>query len=494
MKNNAMIPHKSFLTRHTFLAASAGMLLTLLTAGPRTQAQVPTPAPPPEINQPAAPMEILPINEDPNDPQASPEERLRRQRVLIMKRIQARTQQMQKEKEAAAKAALQATPTPTPTPPAKPHDKKDARVTIFLSPATATVAPGERFSTQCLLLNQDLKQAPASVDRIELYIAYPAQAIRLEGIHQSRLKEYLDGQPECLVNEKAGTIIYRAKLKYAVSSAELEVVTLVWKAVATVNEGEIRLSIGGKLSQALSGKRVVSDSAAGEDGALLGTLIRVEGAVGAVPEGNRFLDLEADQLMLAGFKDQRKVRPPRLWIHQPEGEELQPGRWLVVDLGVDNPSHAVFDELRLAATFDPTAVEVIDADRGNWISEGVNLLDGPFHTDWPWDQHYKNTVDQKRGIFYYRMGMNDLREQPSGTVARLFVRVKRPVQAPLFSWSWSDGGDPEEPSTGIYLFNRNLYRKVMKRYAQTGATSAHMDPTHDLGPGEEKADPKVYRF
>lgn len=545
MTFSALLPDRLASPRRRRLLAVALLLGTLLPArGGRAQAPTPAPTPAPMIR--STTEEVIPLNEDPNDPSASNEERLRRQKLIIMKRIQARQkaleearqreeqaqqQQQQQEAQSAAPAGPGAvTPPPAdgqppqPNQPAPPaagqtppagqappapggaapggaaHEgqagakgkaaalKQIPSVTMYLTPATITARVGERFSTQCNMLNIDHLQ----LDGFELDLSYPAHALKLVSIHQDKVKPMILGQPECTVDQERGTLHYRVRLMRPANAVDIKTLTLVWEALAPIDFADISLSAGEKVSKVFLGSKILSESATGAAGAVMGALVRIDPS-GAAAQGYRYLDLDNSQLTLAGFPDQRKLRPPSLWIRQPENEVLQPDQWLVVDLGVNNPDHVVFDEVRLAAAYDPTAVEIADADRGNWISDGVNLLDGPFHQDWPWDRHFKNIVDPARGVFYYRMGMSDLREQPSGTIARLFVRVKRPLQAPLFTWVWSEATDLDAPGTGVYLFNRNLYAKLLKGAAPQPTMSGRM-PAFDLAPGMEKADPSVYRF
>lgn len=478
-----------------------------------------------EINNSIVAGEIIPANEDPTDPTATPEERLRRQKVVIMKRIQRRqemelakeraendaknrTQEAADAQKAAAEQAAQTAKVAaedavshgkTPPPVAAPLSqetitrKTPTYVTVFLAPGAINTRPGEKFSTLCSVLNTD--HLPVSA--VELNISYPAWAVKLVGIHHDKLLPNLSSEPECRVDEKAGAIVYKAKLSKINRTMDIPLLTFVWQALVPLDEGEIRLSIGQRDTLVYGGKKILNSGKWGQLDTLMGTTIHFGAAASNKPSPDRYLDFGNQQLMQTGFKDQRQLRPPSLWMKQTEGQILKPGEWLVVDLGVSNPGRCVFDEVRLAASFDPEAVEVVDSDRGNWIGEGVNLLDGPFHKEWPWDNLFKNYADNAQGIFYYRMAMSDLREQPSGTLARVFVRAKRPVQTPVFNWIMAHSANPEEPGSGVYLFNHSVYGRLLKTAAGQAdslqaATRTRM-PAYDLAPGMEKADPAAYR-
>lgn len=187
-----------------------------------------------EINNSIVAGEIIPANEDPTDPTATPEERLRRQKVVIMKRIQ-RRQEMEAAKErgdneakiraqeeadkkaAAANQAAQDAKVAaeeaiahgkTPPPVAAPLSqetitrKTPTYVTVFLAPGAINTRPGEKFSTLCSILNTD----HLPVNAVELNISYPAWAVKLVGIHHDKLLPQLASEPECRVDEKAGAI------------------------------------------------------------------------------------------------------------------------------------------------------------------------------------------------------------------------------------------------------------------------------------------------
>lgn len=531
-KKNTPLRRQPSLRLRPLAAVACAILCALLVArAVPGGAQAPTPAPstpPPVPGTPSGGQlsigtespEIIPTNEDPLDPAATPEQRLQRQKNVIMKRIQMR-QKMLDEKQrqaddeerrkyaedqlaaqkregaqnAALMAARAANPNATPTPVPPPsvvenlNRKTPTFVTMFLAPAAINTRPGVKFSTLCSLLNPD----HLAVDAVELHISYPAWAIKLVGVHQDKLLPLLSSEPECHVDEKAGTIVFKAKFAQINRTMDVTLLTFVWQATATIDEAKIKLSIGDQNSTVFSGKRIINSARWGQIDTLMGATVHIENPQGDKPRQDRFLELGNHELMASGFPDQRKLRPPTLWMNQPDGQTLAPGTWLVVDLGINNPDHCVFDEVRLAANYDPQAVEIVDSDRGNWVREGTNLLDGPFHKAWPWDNLYSNYADNKRGVFYYRMGMNDQREQPSGTVARVFVHVKRAIQSPIFSWVWASGPDPSEPGSGIYLFNRNLYRRLLKMAGNQEDPNQGRMPTYDLAPSMEKADPAVYR-
>lgn len=481
----------------------------------------PVNTPVPIVQPPAS--ETLPVTEDPNDPMASKEERIRRQRILIQKRIEARKQRDQQRNKSLTPQPLKGGPQPysgakTPNAPAKPgqpgqpghalavqgiapgqgqgKDKKELRlagthyVSLFLKPGAASVLTGERFVTECRIFNPD----HLSMDSVEILLSFPQRFIRPISIHQSEILPLLKGEPECRVDDKQGTLVYRGQFKAALNALEVPLITIAWEALAPTDSIQIDPAIGGHGSTVFwKGKRL-TESTLGMNETVRGTVIRILAHEGDTPQGDRIVGMSLDDLQMveSGFRKQANLRLPTLWIDQPAEGVLNAGEWLVVDIGIENPDRRVFKEVRLTIKYPPDAVEIIDSDRANWIDGGINLLDGPFHEMWPWDIHIGNVVIPQRGLIYYDMATQGLREQPSGTIARLFARIKKPVEAPLFNWVWNENAPIGQPSTGIFLFNQNLYAPHEDQII-SATKSRDLDSILPGGTVHEKADPAVYR-
>jgi len=474
----------------------------------------------------------IPPELDPRDPNISKEERIRRHRLFLQERRrqyqerkaaeerQAQPQNLDELRERAVQvqAGVAGTaPTTGTTPiaetlvttatlPIRVSEKLDIpHVTFFLTPASQSVRTGEQFATEAALLNPD----HLPFDRVRVALRYPSSSFEPVAIHQDTLKPLLKEDPSVQLDSARGTLVYEGLLKVPVNSETFPLITVVWAARQAADSVEIQPLIDEQLfSGAWAGERLVSMSAFGLREALAGATVRIMAAETAMPAGLKFMqgDLPSLQPILAGFSDQSRLRPPTLWFDQPDSGWLEAGQWLVVDLGLDNPDGMVFDEIRLAGRFDPEAVEIHDADELNWISRGVNLLDGPFHAQWPWDLQFENTVNNAHGTFYYRMGMTQMRRQPSGVVARILARVKRRTPAPVFSWVYQRDANPSTPSTGVFLMGENVYLRgtataaasspdaageaLVEALPRDDAPARLSPPIHEI----EKADPAIYRF
>ena len=112
----------------------------------------------------------------------------------------------------------------------------------------------------------------------------------------------------------------------------------------------------------------------------------------------------------------------------------------IADVVLINPAEQPFDELKFQIRYDPTAVQILDADADNYITTGLNIFDGDFHSVYPFDYHSRNEVDPRRGVITYHMGSTvGASTYPSGTLARIVYRMRR--QAGMTSL-WFERVDP----------------------------------------------------
>lgn len=449
----------------------------------------------------------IPITQDENDPAASREERIRRSRENISRALQQRQQQQaEANKRAAAAAASRASVKPPPgiagrpespgeppQPPGAKHAEKipdvakaaQKHVSMYMTPAAQSVEVGKTFSTQWQLINMD----GLPFTEIVLAMSYPPDVVKPVSVHQDALEPLIEGEPEFTVDEAAGRLIYRARLAKPFVSSELTPLTILWQALKPANQAAIDTTVGDVATTVLNAGAPQTRTMPGLPDAVIGATVQVIPGASAVPGGYRVLTPDLHDLapILAGFPDQSKLRPPTLWINQPDSGTLAAGQWMVVDVGIDNPDRMVFDEIRLALKFDPNAVEVLDTDDNNSIHRGVNILDGPFRNNWHWTQQFDNTVSNMDGTIFYHVGVENMSEQPSGPVARIFVRVKQPAAAPVLAWIW-EPGNGRKMTSGAYLLGENIYLRGQDReLAQTNLRTIHFNNT------DEKADPSQYR-
>jgi len=132
-------------------------------------------------------------------------------------------------------------------------------------------------------------------------------------------------------------------------------------------------------------------------------------------------------------------------------------------------------------------------DSNNTIITGVNIQDGLFRDVWNWDYHIVNKVIPERGIIDYRMGQRELKPQPSGIIARVFVRILQPIDAPVLRWTHDWEETLQRPTTNIYLLDQSVY--MLNSDEMGAARTARTDPILLSEPDAyERANSSHYRF
>jgi hypothetical protein len=456
-------------------------------------------------------QEKLPLDKDPNDPFASKAERLKRQEALIRDKLAKRRETLDAARKTEAQERRQTTlgrPAKTPGAPtaaqkafktdpkaAKPKPKpsrfdSDPYVTFFLEPASVVVDAGERFVTDSGLINPER----LVMQSFQIVLIFPPDRMMPVGIRQDNIEAMLKGEPEIVLDQQAGRLVYRGEFARPIDGADLALISVEWEALRPTLGSEIRTGDGERYSGAFQDNLFLSRTSLGFEQAQLGARVRINDVEKGLPGGLRFADealaalAETPVDLAAAVAATSRKRPPTLWIDQPSEGILPVDQWLIVDFGIDNPDAVPVDEVRLACRFDPKAIQIVDTDRDNWIVRGRNLLDGPFKKLWPWDLHYVNQVDVSNGLFYYRMGTFNPIVNGNEPIVRLFARVVEPVRAPVFHWVLNPNASTEQPQTSLYFERRNL---LLPEDPVQAAAAAAADRANG---GYEKADPSLYRF
>jgi hypothetical protein len=108
----------------------------------------------------------------------------------------------------------------------------------------------------------------------------------------------------------------------------------------------------------------------------------------------------------------------------PSVETVSEGREFDYLIELDNPNRVDFDEITLLLGFNPKYLTPRDYDAGNYIRSGVNVFDGDYHDDFPWNHHRRNEIDPGKGYILYRMGTLRSALNSSGVVASIRFRAR----------------------------------------------------------------------
>jgi hypothetical protein len=323
------------------------------------------------------------------------------------------------------------TPPDTPASTGGPHRERSGVLEIVSEPLNVTAAVGETFLTSLRVHNA----AGRGFDEVILVLRYDPQMLRPLRVSDHKLRPLVAGEPRLTSSLREGWIRYEAMLSETLKSDGLDLLTIEWRALAPT--GRTRVDV---LANPQTGSSLRLD---GRD--VLGTDDETDGTVGC---DVAVRPAAADHL-LEGAQTSAAAQPGELALRlEAPAASVRVGETVDVDIVLLNPKPEAFDDLQLALRFDPRVFEVVDAARGgfpptgdNWISRGVNLLDGPFHRAFPFDCHLRNEVDNTRGLADYRMGLTHPRALAGGTVARMTLRALAPAASTVIHFEQSPGAD-----------------------------------------------------
>lgn len=139
----------------------------------------------------------------------------------------------------------------------------------------------------------------------------------------------------------------------------------------------------------------------------------------------------------------------RLWTPRQEivlGEEFD----VYVDLA--NPDADAFDAVALLIAYNPRVIAVVDHDQDNGITQGINIHDGAYREDFPFDYAVVNEVDATKGVVDYRMRVYRRPLRAEGTLAA--IRFRALATTRMTTLRLLVDLESEEPTTGLfYRFN-----------------------------------------
>lgn len=295
------------------------------------------------------------------------------------------------------------------------------RLTAERNPQSADIdsVEGAEFVTDVHLSNR--KQVP--IDRLHLVIDYNPAFVEPVAVNDAAIADRLAGTPRMAVSKLRGLMEYSATLKDPLAELPGEVLFIRWKALKPVVYTPIVFgqTAEGTFTELFSrGKPVLGTPSVEGDGTLsAGVMI-----VPADPA--EALMMQEDPQLYLGSND--RVGGVQLALIPPS-EPPRVGEPFYIDVVLDNSVHSRMDAVSLMIEYDKDVLELIDVDRDNWITLGMNILDGPFHDQFPFDYHMANQFYPGRGRLEYRVGASfpDKLVGARGVMARIVAVPKRPA-------------------------------------------------------------------
>lgn len=354
----------------------------------------------------------------------SREERIKRQeehlRTIIEERRKRQEEQRQRELEEARRRASRQS-RPVARAPALPVilPSETTEIILYFDPYDTLVKIGDQFVTDLRIKNEG-KQP---IDHVRLVIHYDPKYIEPITVYDTYLRPLLTSPPTFLAKEDIGMLVYEGQLATPQVLGARPLVTILWRALKEVSYSPISFLFDEPSTElTCKDKDCLGSSYDPSDGVIPASVTVVKER----PQLARAQRVSNYYGLSAGLVDQ-----PEGTLHlrlSSEKKSVEIGDEFIVNVHVDNPSSLMFDSVHLLIQFDPTRLEVIDWDRGNWIRRGVNINDHIAHQIYPFDYHIKNAVDNQQGTIDYRMGLSENRVLPSGILAQIRFRAKAAAQ------------------------------------------------------------------
>lgn len=293
------------------------------------------------------------------------------------------------------------------------------------------VRVGDRFLGEVVMKNDDGRP----FDRIRVALRFDKRFMRPVRVFDADVRPYVDGDPVFEISDRDNIIVYDARLAEPRQSKQLTVLTIVWEAVQ-------RTEFAGLDFRFASGDTELAPHTGiyAEGRNILGKPDDpIDGVLGSSILVSRREPVESTSAraeILQGKKEELKemylgalgaeMNHTGIRLAGPPGP-IAAGQMFDVDVELYNPRGTVLDQVRFAVKFDPEVLQVVDRDRGNWIRTGVNVHDGPFRLEYPFDYHKRNEVDNRRGLITYANSMGEGRALRTGPFARIRFKAMKPV-------------------------------------------------------------------
>ena len=285
---------------------------------------------------------------------------------------------------------------------------------LMLSPGYVSASEGETFITRMGLSN------PRAIagDGFFAELQYDPNVVEPVSVDHRVLQSYCRTAPQVLVDRNAGIIQIHTDLQNSLNSTRNDLVSIQWRA--------LRRSLGSRIGFGAT-TRLTRD---GED--ILGRPDVVgDGVVGAQVDVFRKSDPDDEDLLSFAIRPDELVGEMtsqgglHLTLYGPR-RAVRVGQDFYVDVWLDNPRQLIVDRVSLHLSFDPTRVEVVDDDENNAITSQINILDGPFRDQYPFDIHVRNQAFNNLGEIYYEVGfLNPTRLPTQGAFARIRFRARQ---------------------------------------------------------------------
>ncbi|MDX2176462.1 MAG: cohesin domain-containing protein [Candidatus Sumerlaeia bacterium] len=324
------------------------------------------------------------------------------------------------------------------------------------------VRSGQEFVSEVVMLND----AAADITGVRLALAYDKRFLEPVRVFDSQLRPLLAEEPSFEIDSREGVVYYTATLRSPLSATEFVPVRVLWKALRPTSYTNLNFVFqtesreGSELTAVLQDERnILGVGFDPIDGVLGG------GVVVDPPEGReRRLQGKADELR-AMYLDTIAAHANAGLVLRGPKESPRTGDIFPVEVALNNPEGTLIDSVDFTLSWDPTALELVDADRGNWIRRGINANDGPFRADYPFNYFKSNEGRNDRGQLRYSAGMTEGASLPTGTFAVVYFRALRPTTGTMVEFLRSRPGEANLTSIRYFGYEIGDLGEALSRTA-----------------------------
>ena len=265
-------------------------------------------------------------------------------------------------------------------------------------------------------------------DRVFLAIRYDPVILQPLDYEDMLPSELLKEPPKVLIHPKEGILTFKAELKEPYCMTDEELLAITWRALLPQKNTILSFTSFNDQESGLYFKdmNILGDPSVPGDGVIPGSI-----------NADNLIDTEEEmdeeylhELVVDKISHQKGSGDGSINLSlNPDKSFIKKGDLLLVDIIFKNPKGVFIDNIDLDIRFDPRVFQVVDYDDENWITRDINIFDGLYHEDFPFDYHLKNRAYNRSGRIIYKMGVSksDLLHR-SGTMATIKFYAHAPAE------------------------------------------------------------------
>lgn len=312
-----------------------------------------------------------------------------------------------------------------------PADYKSSA--LYFTPPVISVESGDRFDTQIVYFNR----ATEPIDELNLWVNYDPNAVEPVWVNTKSLDAMTTQPIEARVWREDGYVHINARIGRQIGNPVNELVEITWKAIAPSVESSLNMGApqGRQQTGIYAGGRNILINNFFNDPASIKLSFQVDAKL---QDDYNQADVNTLRESLSAV-DLDPLKRVRLAVI-PNKAGAAPGEVVTADVMLLNPGAVELDRIRLRLRYQPDVVQVLDADQDNYLTKGINIFDGDFHSRFPFDDLVANNVDLAAGTIDYEVGsFAGSKAYPGGTIARIVYRPLKPTTRAVF---WFELVDP----------------------------------------------------